>query len=40
MTVTLSGFADEISDDLGEQLDVLAAESITHLELRVVGERR
>jgi predicted dehydrogenase len=40
VTVTLSGFADEISDDLGEQLDVLAAESITHLELRVVGERR
>jgi sugar phosphate isomerase/epimerase len=34
VTVTLSGFADEISDDPGEQLDVLAAESITHLELR------
>jgi sugar phosphate isomerase/epimerase len=32
--VTLSGFADEISDDLAEQLDVLAAESITYLELR------
>jgi sugar phosphate isomerase/epimerase len=34
VTVTLSGFADEISDDLAEQLDVLAAESITCLELR------
>jgi sugar phosphate isomerase/epimerase len=34
MTVTLSGFADEISDDPAEQLAVLAAESITHLELR------
>jgi sugar phosphate isomerase/epimerase len=34
MTVTLSGFADEISPDPAEQLDVLAAESITHLELR------
>jgi sugar phosphate isomerase/epimerase len=34
VTVTLSGFADEISDDLGEQLEVLAAESITYLELR------
>jgi sugar phosphate isomerase/epimerase len=34
MTVTLSGFADEISPDPGEQLAVLAAEGITHLELR------
>ena len=34
MTVTLSGFADEISPDPGEQLATLAAESITHLELR------
>ncbi len=34
MSVTLSGFADEISDDPAEQLAVLAAESITHLELR------
>jgi sugar phosphate isomerase/epimerase len=34
VTVILSGFADEISDDLAEQLDVLAAESITCLELR------
>ena len=34
MTVTLSGFADEISPDPREQLAVLAAESITHLELR------
>ena len=33
-TVTLSGFADEISPDPGEQLATLAAESITHLELR------
>ena len=34
MTVTLSGFADEISPDPGEQLATLAAESIAHLELR------
>jgi sugar phosphate isomerase/epimerase len=34
MTVTLSGFADEISPDPAEQLAVLAAEDITHLELR------
>jgi sugar phosphate isomerase/epimerase len=34
MTVVLSGFADEISPHPGEQLEVLAAESITHLELR------
>jgi sugar phosphate isomerase/epimerase len=34
VTVTLSGFADEISPDPHEQLAVLAAESITHLELR------
>jgi sugar phosphate isomerase/epimerase len=34
MTVTLSGFADEISSDPREQLATLAAESITHLELR------
>ena len=33
-TVTLSGFADEISPDPREQLATLAAESITHLELR------
>jgi sugar phosphate isomerase/epimerase len=36
MTFTLSGFADEISPDLDEQLAVLAAESISHLELRSV----
>jgi sugar phosphate isomerase/epimerase len=36
MTVTLSGFADEISPDPGEQLAVLAAEDIRHLELRSV----
>jgi sugar phosphate isomerase/epimerase len=36
MTVVLSGFADEISPDLDEQLAVLAAESISHLELRGV----
>ena len=36
MTVILSGFADEISSDLDEQLDTLAAESISHLELRSV----
>src|SRR5947209_15709177 len=34
MSVTLSGFADEISPDPREQFAVLAAESITHLELR------
>jgi sugar phosphate isomerase/epimerase len=34
VTVTLSGFADEISPDPHEQLAVLAAESISHLELR------
>ena len=34
MSVTLSGFADEISPDPREQLATLAAESITHLELR------
>jgi sugar phosphate isomerase/epimerase len=36
MTFTLSGFADEISPDLDEQLAVLGAESISHLELRSV----
>jgi sugar phosphate isomerase/epimerase len=36
MTFILSGFADEISQDLGEQLAVLAAEGIMHLELRSV----
>src|SRR5215469_13061365 len=36
MTVVLSGFADEISPELDEQLAVLAAESISHLELRSV----
>jgi len=34
VTVTLSGFADEISADPATQLSVLAAESMTHLELR------
>jgi sugar phosphate isomerase/epimerase len=34
MTVTLSGFADEISPDPQAQLATLAAESIAHLELR------
>jgi len=36
MTFVLSGFADEISPDLNDQLAVLAAESISHLELRSV----
>jgi len=36
MTVILTGFADEISPDLDQQLAVLAAESISHLELRSV----
>ncbi len=34
MSVVLSGFADEISADPREQLATLAAESISHLELR------
>lgn len=34
MSVLLSGFADEISPDPAEQLAVLAAESVTFLELR------
>jgi sugar phosphate isomerase/epimerase len=34
MTVILSGFADEISADLDEQLATLTAESVAHLELR------
>ena len=33
---TLTGFADEISPDLDEQLDTLTKESIRHLELRSV----
>jgi sugar phosphate isomerase/epimerase len=36
MTFRLSGFADEISSDPAEQLAVLAAESISYLELRSV----
>ena len=36
MTFVLSGFADEISQDLSEQLAVLAAEGMSHLELRSV----
>lgn len=34
--ITLTGFADEISPDLEIQLDVLASEGISHLELRGV----
>ena len=34
MTFVLTGFADEISPDLAEQLDLLAAESIGYLEFR------
>jgi sugar phosphate isomerase/epimerase len=34
VTVILSGFADEISPDLDQQLATLAAESLAHLELR------
>jgi len=34
VTFILSGFADEISPELDEQLATLAAESISHLELR------
>jgi sugar phosphate isomerase/epimerase len=33
---TLTGFADEISPELDEQLDTLAQESISHMELRSV----
>ncbi len=36
---TLTGFADEISPDLNEQLQTLAAEEIRHLELRGVWEK-
>jgi len=36
VTFVLSGFADEISPDLDQQLAVLQAESISHLELRSV----
>ena len=36
---TLTGFADEISPELDEQLDTLAAESIRYLELRSVWEK-
>ena len=35
----LTGFADEISPDLDEQLQTLAAEEIRHLELRGVWEK-
>ncbi|MHB1628027.1 MAG: sugar phosphate isomerase/epimerase family protein [Bacilli bacterium] len=37
--VTLTAFADEISADLTEQLDVLEAEGIRHIELRSVWNR-
>lgn len=33
---TLSAFADEVSDDLGEQMDVLESEGVRHIELRGV----
>lgn len=36
--VTLSGFADEISPDFDEQLDVLESEGIRHIELRSAWE--
>jgi sugar phosphate isomerase/epimerase len=36
VTVVLSGFADEISDELDRQLEVLAEQGIRHLELRSV----
>lgn len=35
--ITLTGFADEISSDLEEQLDVLESEHIRYLELRGSG---
>jgi sugar phosphate isomerase/epimerase len=34
--ITLTGFADEISADLEEQMDVLASEGISHIEFRGV----
>jgi len=37
--ITLTGFADEISPDLDEQLNVLASCGVRHLELRSVGEK-
>ena len=37
---TLSAFADEISSDLTEQLDVLESEGIRYLELREVWDKR
>lgn len=37
--VTLSAFADEISADLAEQLDVLEAEGIKHIEFRSVWNK-
>ena len=37
--IKLSGFGDEISPELEEQLDVLASEGIRYLELRGVWER-
>jgi sugar phosphate isomerase/epimerase len=36
---TLTGFVDEISPDLDEQLDTLALESIRHMELRSVWNK-
>lgn len=39
MTIKLSGFGDEISPELEEQLEVLAAEGIHYLELRTVGKK-
>jgi sugar phosphate isomerase/epimerase len=36
---TLTGFADEISPELGEQLDTLAGESIRFVELRSVWDK-
>lgn len=36
MMVTLTAFADEISQDLEVQLDILASEQISHLEFRAV----
>jgi len=37
--ITLTGFADEISADLNEQLDVIESRRVKHLELRSVGEK-
>lgn len=38
--VTLTGFADEISPHLEEQMNVLESEGISHIEFRGVNEKK